>query len=132
MNILAFRNLMRGCRFGLPSGTDVAKKLCVEPIDIEQDHDSLWFYILKEAAKQPGDNGGQMLGQVGSIIVCATFAGLLKGDPNSYFNIEPHWVPDDDPLLTANDNQDPGDWTLASIIRLSKLPASAEEFSSGV
>ncbi len=128
MNVLAFRNLKRGWTFGLPSGTDVARKYCLKPIKIAQNHDSLWFYILKEAETLPGTNAGQMLGRIGSVIVCATFAGLLLGDPNSYYNINPCWTPDDDELLTKADNQDPGDWTLATIIRLSGLPVSAADF----
>jgi hypothetical protein len=133
MNILAFRNLLRGFRFNLPSGTDVAKKFCIEPnFSIDQDHDALWYYILKEAESLPGANQGQMLGRVGSTIVCAVFAGLLKGDPSSYVNIDPCWTPDDDPLLQAADNADStsGEWTLAAIIRLSGLPVSATDFSS--
>jgi hypothetical protein len=130
MNILAFRNLLRGWRFGLPSGTDVAKKFCLEPIDIEPDHDALWFYILKEAEDQPGNKSGQSLGQLGSMIVCATFSGLLRGDPSAWVNVDPCWTPDADPLLTENDNQDPGDWTLASIIRLSGLPVDDSDVSN--
>lgn len=131
MNILAFRNLLRGYRFGLPSGTDVARKLCINPIEIDPNHDSLWFYILKEAGGLPGNDAGQMLGQVGSTIVCATFAGLLLGDPSSYFNIEPCWNPDMDELLMhfPDLKQDSGDWSLAYIIRLSGLPVHAGEIS---
>ncbi len=133
MNILAFRNLMRGYRLSLPSGTDVAKKFCIEPnFMIRPDHDALWYYILKEAESLPGVNQGQMLGRVGSTIVCAVFAGLLKGDPASYFNIDPCWTPDDDPLLEANDNVDStdGSWTVGAIIRLSGLPVSESDFGS--
>ena len=131
LNILAWRNMLRGVHFGLPSGSDIARKFCMTPLSsIEDASDSLWFYILKEAESLPGSNGGNMLGRIGSIIVCATFAGLLAGDPNSYFNIEPCWTPDDSPLLEADDNRDPGDWTLASIIRLSGLPVSAADFAT--
>lgn len=122
-NILAFRNLVRGWRFGLPSGTSVPKKLCIQPIDIDPSHEALWFYLLKEAE----DQGGERLGPVGSTIVCAVFAGLLKGDPNSFLNVEPCWTPDNDPLLRPEDKQDSNDWTLAAIIRLSGLPVSAED-----
>ena len=131
MTILAFRNLMRGRRLGLPAGTAVARKFGAEPLEIPQNRDSLWFYILKEAEEMTRVHGGQTLGPVGSIIVCATIAGLLKGDPSSYFNIEPCWIPDNDPLLKAADRRDSGDearWSLASIIRLSGLPVSAEDF----
>ena len=130
MNVLAFRNMQRGYALGLPSGTSVAKKLCVKPIDIEPDHDSLWFYILKEAELLKGTNKGESLGMVGSTIVAATFAGLLKGDPCSWINNEPCWSPDNDPLLNPDkDKKDAKDWTLASIIRLSGLPVSAADFT---
>jgi len=130
MNVLAFRNMLRGFQFGLPSGTAVAKKFCLDPIDIKPDHDSLWFYILKEAESQSCKKTGQTLGQLGSMIVCATFAGLLQGDPNSWVNVEPCWTPDDDSLLTEDDNVDPGNWTLASIIRLAGLPVDANDVTN--
>lgn len=119
LNVLAFRNLMRGFRFDLPSGTAVAEHLCIDPVKVAPEHDSLWFYILKESEEI---ESGERLGRIGSYIVCATFAGLLKGDPSSYINVKPCWTPDDDPLLEENDKQDEKDWTLASIIRLSGLP----------
>ncbi|MEX0350346.1 MAG: peroxidase family protein [Paracoccaceae bacterium] len=118
LNILAFRNLKRGMQMGLPSGTDVARKFCVEPIELcEGEPDSLWYYILREAQ----DEGGNALGAVGSIIVGAVFAGLLKGDPCSWINLAPCWTPDDDPLLEEDDKIDDPSWTLASIIRLAGL-----------
>ena len=130
MNILAYRNLRRGIDFNLPSGVDVAKKYCLPVTNIDSNREFLWYYILKEAENLPGANKGQMLGRLGSTIVCATIAGLLKGDPNSYFNIEPCWTPNDDPLLdAATDRIDSDDWTLASIIRLSGLPVDASDFS---
>ena len=127
---LAFRNLLRGFRFGLPSGTDVARRLGVTPIPIDNGLDSLWFYILNEAENLPGNNQGEMLGRVGSYIVCATFAGLLRGDPHSFYNVQPTWTPDQDALLMPEDrSRDSGEeWTLASIIRLSGLPVSAADF----
>ena len=129
-NVLAARNILRGIRMELPSGTDVAKALNVAPIELEEDEpDALWFYILKEAEQ----GGGEHLGTVGSIIVAATFAGLLLGDKLSFFNIEPGWTPETDPLLARLDAErgltgDEGKWTLASIIRLSGMPVSAAEF----
>ena len=88
-NMLAFLNLKRGVNLGLPSGENVAKKLCVEPINIGcNEPESLWYYVLKEADQQCN---GENLGSVGSTIVCAVFAGLLKGDPHSFFNTEPCW-----------------------------------------
>ena len=127
-NILAFRNLQRSAAFALPSGSDVARNLCYEVLPInDSPEDILWFYILNEAASTPGDN----LGNVGSAIVCATFAGLLLGDPSSYFNIAPCWKPDDDELLLESDKVDGNvdmPWTLASIIRLAGLPVAAGDF----
>lgn len=134
MNILAFRNLLRGASFDLPSGSGVARKLGLVPIFKDTEHDMLWFYILNEADVQ---QQGERLGQVGSVIVCATFAGLLLGDPFSYFNMQPQWTPEDDNLLlkggdadSNSDNRDsaPGTWTLASIIRLAGLPVAASDF----
>lgn len=130
MNVLAFRNLKRGVAFGLPSGTDLARKWCLDPIALSEDEpDSLWYYILKEAGTLPGVNRGEMLGRMGSTIVAATFAGLLKGDPNSFVNVAPCWTPSDDPLLEdGTDNIDsPGAWELATIIRLSGLPVDAAD-----
>ncbi len=126
LNVLAYRNLRRGLAFDLPAGTRVAEKFCVKPVDPGDDGlDALWFYILREAETLPGANAGQMLGRVGSLILCATFAGLLKGDPASFVNVQPCWNPDADGLLRpGTDNRDSadGDWTLAAIIRLAGLP----------
>lgn len=146
LNVLAARNLVRGVRMELPAGSAVAKALNVNPISLgPEEPDALWYYILREAELT---GGGNTLGQVGSIIVAATFAGLLKGDPLSYLNIEPGWTPDKDPLLNFLQNKraaenapalnadaqaapkpagDPG-WTLAAIIRLSGLPIDGAQF----
>ena len=139
-NVLAFRNLKRGVNLGLPSGLDVAKKYCLNPISLGPDEpQSLWYYVLKEAESLPGANRGQMLGRLGSTIICAVFAGLLKGDPCSFFNTDPCWTPDDDPLLRpGDDNQDspsdshvPNDgWALASIIRISGLPVDGGDINA--
>jgi hypothetical protein len=125
MNVLAFRNLLRGLRtFELPAGSAVARKYCVDEIALEDgDPDALWFYILAEAEKA----GGNRLGKLGSLIVCAVFAGLLRGDPRSWINMHPCWTPGKDPLLIEGvDNIDDKDWTLAAIIRLAGLPADAD------
>jgi hypothetical protein len=130
LNILAFRNLKRGITFDLPAGTAVARHLGETPIDLDDgEPDSLWYYILKEAETRRGRGAGQRLGPVGSTIVCATFEGLLAGDPNSWFNVDPTWTPNSEPLLrTRSDRQDDDEWRLASIIRLSGLPVSAGDF----
>ena len=131
-NKLAYRNLKRAWAHGLPSGTDLAKKCCIKPIKLK-DHeiDSLWYYLLREAEALPGANSGQMLGRLGSLIVCATIAGLLKGDPHSYLNIDPCWTPNNDDLLCQGvDNVDAPKntaWTLASIIRLAGQPVDSAD-----
>lgn len=132
LNVLAFRNLKRSFSFGLPSGTDVARKYCLNEATLEPGQpDALWFYILREAESLPGTNGGQMLGRLGSTIICAVLAGLLKGDPSSYLNIDPCWSPDQDTLLKPGvDNVDDDLWTLASIIRLSGLPVDSNDVSN--
>ncbi len=125
LNVLAFRNLKRGVTLGVPAGTAVARRLGVEPVELDPgEPDSLWFYVLKEAASV----GGGRLGTVGSTIVAATFAGLLAGDRTSFFTVEPGWHPSSDPLLRdGQDNADDPSWTLASIIRLSGLPVTEDD-----
>ena len=80
--------------------------------------------LLKEAQEQEAGNN---LGTVGSVIVCATFAGLLLGDENSYLNGKSDWTPAGDSLLKAlNDKRESGskidrddkEWKLPAIIRL--------------
>jgi hypothetical protein len=129
LNVLAFRNLKRGWSFELPSSTSIARKWCIEPVGLDTDEpDALWFAILREAESLPGENSGNMLGRLGSTIVCAVFAGLLKGDPSSYFNLEPCWTPDEDALLRpGDDNVDDSNWTIASIIRLAGLPVDSDD-----
>ena len=142
------RNLRRYWQVSLPSGQAMARALGLQNVldtpdklgirDLPADaasalseHCPLWYYILKEAEVQAG---GSHLGALGSVIVCAVFSGLLRGDPHSWLNVHPCWEPDDDPLLTAEDKQDgEGDmeWTLAAIIRLSGLPVDGDDFGSG-
>ncbi|MBP0616468.1 peroxidase family protein [Jiella mangrovi] len=126
MNILAFRNLLRGIRFELPSGTSVARKFGIDPIEIDPDHDALWFYILKEAEIR---ENGERLGPLGSTIVCAVFAGLLKGDATSWVNTVPGWRPETEPLLrNGEDNRDSGaEWQLSSIIRIGGAPVDGND-----
>lgn len=125
-NKLAARNLLRSVKMELPSGSDVAKTLGVfdKKLLAKSEPDALWFYVLKEAEKSKGK-----LGVLGSTIVCSVFAGLLKGDPSSWVNLDPAWHPDNDPLLKPKeDNVDGSDWGLPSIIRLSGLPTNKDEF----
>lgn len=127
LNVLAFRNLKRGHTFALPKGTAMARKFCLKPLSLkEYEPDALWYYVLREAQ----GNGGNTLGRLGSTIVCSVFAGLLKGDPCSWLNLDPCWRPDHDPLLHAGeDNSDDKDWKLSSIIRLAGLKADGIGFA---
>ena len=106
---LAFRNLKRGVRIGLPSGQDIAKAMLKEdkfspitPEDIATGPDGeeakklgfdkqtpLWYYILKEAQIR---GKGERLGPVGSRIVAEVFIGIIQGDENS-FMAQKNWKP---------------------------------------
>ncbi|MCQ1850183.1 hypothetical protein [Neorhizobium galegae] len=63
---------------------------------MEAEREALWYYLLREAEFAPQVQGstltvggaGDRLGTLGSIIVAATFAGLLKGDPLSFVNLD--------------------------------------------
>jgi hypothetical protein len=98
---LAERNLQRGVALGLPSGQRVARAVALTPMDdatlaitdISNDFVEsapLWYYVLKEAEA----GGGDRLGPLGGRIVAEVLLGLLKGDPFSFVNVEPAWVPD--------------------------------------
>lgn len=98
---LAFRNLRRGKRLGLPTGQRVALAMGIEPLGEDvlgadaispefAGQAPLWFYILKEAEM----GGGNSLGPVGGRIVAEVLLGLLKGDPLSYINVVPNWAPE--------------------------------------
>lgn len=122
-NVLAFLNLKRGWSFELPSGAAVAAKFGLDEVPLaDGEPESLWYYVLKEAETT---KAGESLGAVGSTIVCATFAGLLAGDPSSFVNVHPRWTPDDDVLLAGsgfNSDTADGSWTLPAVIRMSGLP----------
>jgi hypothetical protein len=85
---LAFRNLLRGWRLGLPSGQTVARRIGATALPAPEL--PLWRYILEEAMVQ---QKGKRLGEVGSRIVAETFIGLLAADPSSYYASFPNWVP---------------------------------------
>ena len=125
-NVLAFRNLKRGWRMGLPSGTDVARHLGVSPIATEPHEEALWFYILKEAEEA----GGNHLGRVGSTIVGEVFAGLLYGDPNSYLNLWPTWTPASEPFFFDKGPYAPErGWQFGDLIRMAQMPENATQTS---
>lgn len=93
---LALRNLRRGAALSLPSGQAVATEMGTIPLTDEAmapaapGRAPLWYYILKEAQLL---HDGQHLGPVGGRIVGETLLGLLRADPQSYFNLEPTWTP---------------------------------------
>ena len=114
----------------LPSGSDLARHMGFEPIEIEADHENaLWFYTQKEAT-------GDQLGPVGSIIVGEVFAGLLHGDPNSYFNLSPTWTPSAEPIIAGLLEEESEmfpldmDWQLRDIIRLAQMPINGDDVRS--
>ncbi len=116
---LAFRNLMRGFRMGLPSGQAVARMMGIAVLSDEdlwsrkgkgdskeawskgkaffnankrwlEGRAPLWFYILKEAELR---EKGHRLGKVGSRIVAETLIGLAWFDHYSYLFQAPLWKP---------------------------------------
>jgi hypothetical protein len=88
---LAFRNLLRGWRLGLPAGQAVAKRMGIEPLD---GNDPLWLYMMKEA-EEKGNTKKQLLGPVGARIVAEVLVGLLAADPQSYYSVDPGWTPEE-------------------------------------
>ncbi|MCB0565587.1 MAG: hypothetical protein H6558_12170 [Lewinellaceae bacterium] len=97
MRSLPFRNLKRGVIYGLPSGEDVARRMCFEPIEItitrklRLDGTPLWYYILKEA--EVHGEGGEHLGPVGSTLAGEIFWALMANHDDSYLKVHPKWVP---------------------------------------
>jgi hypothetical protein len=103
-NVLAYRNLIRGKFYGLPSGQAVAAAMGIAPIPARQfgslgaafAHETpLWYYILAESARA---TGGQTLGPVGGRIVADVFVRLLEIDRGSILNTRFVPVP---PIATA-------------------------------
>jgi len=105
---LSVLNLLRGWRFGLPSGQSVARILEFTPIPDAQlfsgdqaavldnfkeafeNNAPLWFYILKEAELQAN---GEHLGPVGGTIVAEVLTGLIAEDGQSFLSQWPQWKP---------------------------------------
>lgn len=97
---LARSNLLRAYKLRIPTGQAVAKAMGIVPLSSDavagdgglatavrdggfEARTPLWYYILREAEVQ---QNGNRLGAVGSRIVAETLLGLLKSDPNSFFN----------------------------------------------
>lgn len=121
---LAERNLLRGLRLSLPSGTTVSGAMGIEPMtpdelgisDLSGDlqlHPPLWYYILKESEIRAQR---KRLGPVGGRIVAEVLLGLLAGDPLSYLRVEPNFQPIK-PMA-----RDDGSFDMAQLIRFAKQP----------
>ncbi len=92
---LAWLNLARGRRLGLPSGQAVARAMGQAPLDDEALRLAgapapLWFYVLTEA-ETLGE--GRRLGPVGGRIVAEVLLGLAAADPESFLSVDPAWTP---------------------------------------
>ena len=114
--VLAYRNLIRGMEFELPSGQNVARAIGVHVLSEEELwHSSknfasapnpfayrapLWFYILKESESVRGEGlekdklGGHHLGAVGGRIVAEVLVGIAFNDHTSYLYQDSQWTPD--------------------------------------
>ena len=82
-NVLAFRNLVRGKFYDLPSGEAIAQAMGVsvvgEPVP-PGEGTPLWYYVLREAEVTPTKDGllGAELGPVGGGIVAEVIVDLLQ------------------------------------------------------
>ena len=93
---LPYRNMKRGVVYRLPSGEDVARRMCEQPIEVNEtqhlDGTPLWYYILKEA--EVLGHEGEHLGPVGSRLVLECFLGILNHDQYSFQVLHPKWKPE--------------------------------------
>jgi hypothetical protein len=109
---LAFFNLLRGKRLGLPSGQAVARAMGADVLtahDLGFSHQApLWFYVLKEAEVQ---QNGHQLGQVGGRIVAEVILALLDLDRHSFLNQNPAF----EPVL---ERADPDTFTFPDLVAL--------------
>ncbi len=76
-NVLAFRNLVRGKFYNLPSGEAVAQAMGVPVVGtpVFPEGTPLWYYVLREAEMT---SGGAELGPVGGGIVSEVIVDLLQ------------------------------------------------------
>lgn len=94
-NVLAFRNMVRGKFYELPSGQDVARAMGEPILPAGQGPGfetgtPLWFYILRESQER---ENGLRVGPVGARIIGEVFVTNLQRDPNSYLNASPAFRP---------------------------------------
>ncbi len=103
---------------GLPSGQSVAKRMGVKILKQKDGlDDPLWVYILREAEEL--GNKGQRLGSVGQRIVAEVFVGLLAGDPQSFYNVDPGWKPD-------KERNKEGDFELSDFLAMADVPMTSD------
>jgi len=118
---LARRTLLRGIKFGLPSGQTLAHALGKPALDEKAlrlgdvpepmretltRSTPLWYWILCEAEK----GGGEQLGPLGALIVGEVLTGLIETDPTSFVNRDPDWEP-------GKLGGTPGTFSMASLVR---------------
>jgi hypothetical protein len=94
-NVLAFRNMVRGKFYGLPSGEDVARAIGAPVLPASgapgfEDGTPLWFYILRESELR---ENGERVGPVGARIIGDVLITNLRRDPDSYLNASPAFKP---------------------------------------
>jgi hypothetical protein len=91
---LAFFNLLRGKRLGLPSGQDVARAIGADVLTSQDlgfnGRSPLWYYVLKEAEVQ---HNGRHLGQAGGRIVAEVILALIDLDRHSFLSQNPAFTP---------------------------------------
>ena len=116
---LAFFNLLRGKRLGLPSGQSVARAIDADvltPAEVGFSGPApLWYYILKEADVQ---HAGRHLGQTGGRIVAEVILALIDLDRTSFLSQDPAFKP-------VLDRADPADFTFVDLISLAIKQRSA-------
>jgi hypothetical protein len=128
-SVLGVRNLLRGKKYGMPSGQAVARAMRATVLsntqlslnaagqldDVGQvikdpawnGGAPLWFYILREAELL---GQSSFLGPVGGRIVAEVLVGLLQRDQNSYLYLQPSWRPT---LPSAT----PGTFTIVDLLK---------------
>jgi hypothetical protein len=126
------RNLLRHLTWQLPSGQSIAREMGVAQLsgtDLSElqaieprftESTPLFYYILKQAEVM---EGGSRLGPVGARIVAEVIIGLLQLDSQSYFELQPNWLPT---LPTRNGS--PEDFRMVDFLTFARVdPASTAQ-----
>ena len=127
-NNLAFRTLLKGTKFSLPSGQSVARLMKIPPQDVSfevkfkegtdkhkevtqaikkyEKNTPLWYYILHESPREAEELVYQArLGEVGATLIGEVIIGILEGDEQSYLAQDPSWKPDCEQLQSLKDQR---------------------------